>query len=94
MTKNAAYGYSYLMAFLYVGLGTLSVLSMYPDNLFYGEWVMWTLLFTLPVNFVSWGILYSDPSQHIVVIFIQIAIFILVGWLLFKLLFKRHIINT
>ncbi|WP_332004238.1 hypothetical protein [Chitinophaga sp.] len=41
MTKNAAYSYSYLVSFLYVGFGTLTILSLYPDNLFYGEWVSW-----------------------------------------------------
>lgn len=36
-------------------------------------------------------ILYSDPSQQVVVVFVQIVIFILVGWLLFKFLFKKYI---
>lgn len=91
MTKRTAYKYSYLIAFLYVGLGTLSILSMYPDNLFFGEWAMWGLILTLPVNFIGWGILYSDSSQQTIVILIQIVVFILVGWLLFRLLFKRYI---
>jgi len=94
MTKNTAYKYSYLIAFLYVGLGTLSILSMYPDNLFFGEWVMWGILFTLPVNVLGWGILYADRSQHAIVIFVQIVVFILVGWLLFRLLFKKYITET
>lgn len=41
MTRSAAYRYSYLISFLYVGFGTLSILSVYPDSLLYGEWVLW-----------------------------------------------------
>ncbi|MET3877744.1 hypothetical protein [Chitinophaga sp. OAE865] len=91
MSKSTAYIYSYLVAFLYVGLGTLSILSMYPDNLLFGEWVMWGVLVTLPVNFIGWGILYSDPNQHGIVILVQILVFILVGLLFFRVLFKRYI---
>ena len=94
MTKNTAYKYAYLIAFIYVGVGTFSILSMYPHNLFYGEWVMWGVLLTLPVNFIGWAILYSDPEQHALVIPVQIVVFILVGWLLFRLVFKKYITKT
>lgn len=98
MSKNTAYLYSYLIAFLYVGAGTLSVLSMYPDNLLYGEWVLWGLLLTLPANVISFGILYAEPPHQltiiVVVILIQIIIFLLIGKLLFKLLFKKQVTNT
>ncbi|WP_212003251.1 hypothetical protein [Chitinophaga sp. HK235] len=65
-------------------------LHLYPDNLFYGEWVMWMLLFTLPINFISWGVLYGDPNQHIIMIFVQFVVFLLTGWVLFRLIFKRY----
>lgn len=91
MNTKSAYGYAYLIAFLYVGLGTLSVLSMYPDNLFYREWVVWVLLITVPVNFISWGILYADPTQQLLVIFIQFLIFILIGQLIFAFFFKKQV---
>ncbi len=64
---------------------------MYPDNLLYGEWVMWGLLITLPVNFISWSILYAAPSQALMVLFVQTAIFALTGAVLYRLLFRRYI---
>jgi len=94
MTKNAAYSYSYLVSFLYVGFGTLTILSLYRDNLFYGEWVSWGMLVTFPVNFIAFGIIYADPGQQALVIVVQTIVFILVGYLLFNLLFKRYITST
>jgi len=91
MTKKVAYGYSYLIAFLYVGLGTLATLSVFPDNLFYGGWVIWAVLVTLPVNAFSLGVLYGGvPNQYLIVACVQSVMFLLTGWLLFRLVFKRY----
>lgn len=45
------------------------------------------------INFISWGILYVDLNQYLIVLPIQTVIFILTGWLLFRFLFRRYIVT-
>lgn len=91
MRKKSAYGYAYLIALLYVGFGTLAVLSMYPDDPFYGEWVLWGLFITFPVSAASWAVLYAAPSQLLLVVFIQFGIFVLTGKAIYRIFFARHV---
>lgn len=91
MYKRQAYRYAYLIAFLYVGLGTLAVLSVYPDDPLFGEWVLWVLFITFPVSATSWAVRYAAPSQQLLVIFIQLGIFVLTGKAMYKVFFARHV---
>lgn len=87
MKKNSKYVYAYLISFFYVGLGTVSVLSLYPHDLLYGNWVTYCLIFTLPVSAFSVGIRYAEPSQYLLVVCIQLLIFLFTGWIIFRLFF-------
>jgi hypothetical protein len=92
MNKKTAYGYAYLISLLYVGLGTVSVLSVYPHDFLYGDWVTYSMIPTLPVCVIGIGIRYADPSQYSVIISIQVLTFLLLGRLIFRLFFKRKIV--
>jgi hypothetical protein len=91
MTKKTAYTYAYLLSFLYVGFGTFTVLSLYPDDPFCGHWVMYSLLFTFPVSVISFGIRYAEPDAYMPVILIQLVMFLLTGWIIYRRFFRRKV---
>ena len=61
----------------YVGLGTFSVSSIYPSDLFYGEWSVFGLLFTFPVSILSFGYRFMEKEPYYPVLIIQFITFIL-----------------
>lgn len=63
------------MSLFYVGLGTLSVCSIYPDDLFYGNWSLFVLVVTFPVSIVSFGYRYAEPNLLYPVFLIQLIMF-------------------
>ncbi|MNK03716.1 hypothetical protein D3C87_215660 [compost metagenome] len=80
-TRNKFYKLSFIYSLSYVGLGTLSILSLYPSSLFYGEWVFIALLITLPVNFVSFVVVFSEADATGLVLIVQ-ALMFLIFWLI------------
>ena len=38
-----------IISAIYVGIGTLAVCSIYPKDLFYGDWSLFVLIWTMPV---------------------------------------------
>lgn len=68
---------TFWIAFGYVGLGTLSVCSVYPDDLFYGDWALFGLLITFPVSIISFGFRYGESQMLYPVFIIQFVMFIL-----------------
>jgi hypothetical protein len=61
MNKKALF-ISLIISFFYVGLGTLSLLALYPSSPIYGDWAFYIMLFTLPVSFIGFGIIYAEPN--------------------------------
>ncbi|MEI7802970.1 MAG: hypothetical protein WCI97_10020 [Bacteroidota bacterium] len=45
----------FVLTFLYVGLGTLAVCSIYPNDFLYGDWSQWVLVITFPIDALSFG---------------------------------------
>lgn len=80
---------SFFIAIVYVGIGTLSVLSSYPDAPLYGNWVIIADIITLPVNFVSIAIVFASPKAYTAVIIVQIAYFLLAWFVLFRLFVRK-----
>lgn len=80
-----------ICSLLYVGLGTLSLLSASPSSLFYGEWVLPAMVFTLPVNVFSFGIAYSDADAIFLILFIQLVIFLIFWLILYYVVRSMHI---
>ncbi|HYG37200.1 MAG TPA: hypothetical protein VD908_01215 [Cytophagales bacterium] len=65
------------IAFLYVGFATLTVCSVYPDDLFYGSWSLLGLIITFPVSIISSGYRYAESESLFPVFIIQFVMFIL-----------------
>lgn len=81
--KNA-----FLISLGYVGIGTVSVLCVYPP--YYGDWVLIGLLLTFPVSILSFGIMYAEADAYNSVLFVQFII-LLACWLLaFRYLRKKY----
>lgn len=84
--KNAALYRSFLISFSYVLIGTISVLSVYPSSPLSGDWVVFTLLLTFPVSLVSFGVMYAEPNATMTVLFIQLAMFLITWYVVYKAL--------
>jgi hypothetical protein len=63
---------------VYVGLGTVAVLCVYPP--YYGDWVLLVLLLTFPVTILSLGVMYGSSDSFLIVISIQ-SIMLILTWL-------------
>lgn len=81
---------AFIISFLYVFIGTISVLSVYPEAPLYGDWVIVTLVLTLPVTFISLGVMYADASAFGLVVLIQLVVFCVLWYVLFRVLDKRQ----
>lgn len=80
---------SFLISVIYVGLATVTVLSVYPSSPLYGDWVILSALLTLPVNFLSHAIMYGDPNDKKLVLIIQ-GLYFLAFWVfLYRYLVKK-----
>jgi hypothetical protein len=95
MNKSSLFQFkkSLLIALVYVGLGTISVLSIYPSSPLYGSWVIFVLFLTLPVNFISVAVMYSDSSAFESILIIQLFYFF-VFWFILYYIMKRKALNN
>ncbi len=64
------------LAFLYVGYGTLAVCSVYPSDLFHGEWAGWSVIPTFPVTIISFGLRFADGHTLYPVFIVQSIMFV------------------
>jgi hypothetical protein len=62
----------------YVGLGTLSVCSVFPADTFFGSWSAVGLLLTFPVTLVSFAYRFIEPRIIYPIFIIQFIMFIIV----------------
>jgi hypothetical protein len=76
----------------YYGLGTLSVSSVYPSDLFYGEWSVFGLLFTFPVSILSFGYRFMEKEPYYPVLIIQFVMFVVL-FLFLSLIPKKKKVN-
>ena len=86
-----------IISAIYVGIGTLAVCSIYPKDLFYGDWSLFVLIWTMPVIIFSLVYRYAEADNLIPVFIIQLIMFVftflslcLVSFL-FKSIFKSII---
>ncbi|WP_437919712.1 hypothetical protein [Sphingobacterium sp. LRF_L2] len=86
--SKKAYNNSLVISILYVGLGTISVLCLYPP--YYADWVLLVALLTIPVNFISFGLMFSSPGNWLWVLLIQLFVFFLTWRLVYKWLKKKY----
>ena len=95
-TTFIAFKKSFFITLAYVGLGTVSVLSLgldLPDNDLIDGLLTVILLLTIPVTCISFAVMYSSPDYGLVLI-IQSIVF-LVFWLIaFSILYRKNKINS
>ncbi len=84
---------AFKISFFYVGLGTLSVCSVYPDDMFYGDWSLYVLLITFPISIISFGYRYAEANLLIPVFVIQLIMFFLAYFLLSSFLKNKKAQN-
>ncbi|MDB5143871.1 MAG: hypothetical protein JWQ66_2584 [Mucilaginibacter sp.] len=87
---------SFLITLLYVGLGTISVLCLGPNSPsseFINDLLTLILFVTIPVTFISIGIMYSSPNYDAVLI-VQSIIFLLFWLIVFSILNRKNKINA
>ncbi|MFD0998577.1 hypothetical protein ACFQ21_04635 [Ohtaekwangia kribbensis] len=89
MNKKAFYD-SLLASFLYVGLGTISVMSIYPGSLFHGGWAFVGVLLTLPVSFVGFGIMYADSDGYWYTLLAQVCVFFVAWFVTYQYYEKKY----
>lgn len=77
----------FFIALAYVGIGTLSVCSILPNDRFYNEWFLVGLVFTFPVTIVSFAYRYAEGNVLYPVFIIQAIMFVLT-FLIFSNLLK------
>ena len=78
MIKNKK---AFWIAFFYVGVASLVLLTMYPKDILYNEnfndFTLLLLLLTFPANIISFGIRYGSSDTYIPVIITQLIFFII-----------------
>ena len=77
-----------IISAIYVGIGTLAVCSIYPKDLFYGNWSLIVLLITFPVTIISFGYRFAETNYLIPVLIIQFVMF-LITFLILSFLIKK-----
>ncbi|MBF9254182.1 hypothetical protein I2I11_12830 [Pontibacter sp. 172403-2] len=79
---------AFFISLIYVGVGTLCLLSMYADSPLYGDWAFFGALITLPVTFASFGLLYMEPERFGLALLIQAIMFFVMWYLVYRSLNK------
>ena len=90
MINKKAFYDSLLASFLYVGFGTISVMSAYPGSLFHGDWALIGTLLTLPVSFIGFGIMYADSGGYWATMLAQIGVFFVMWFLAYIYYEKKY----
>lgn len=76
---------SLLISLFYVGLGTISLLALYPSSPIFGEWSLYTTLLTFPVSFIGFGIAYAEPNNIPLLLFVQLVVFLLFWLIIYRM---------
>jgi hypothetical protein len=79
---------AFYISFFYVGLGTLSILSLDPSFFLYGPWAFWGYVITLPVSIFSFGVAYSGNGASTTILIIQSIVFLIFWFLLYRYFLK------
>ena len=68
---------AFLISFFYVGIGTLAICNSYGSDPLYGDWTIYTVLFTFPVTIFSFIYRFAESGNLIPIYIIQFIMFIL-----------------
>ena len=93
MNRRKAFTYSYIISFFYVGWATAVVLSLYPEDIFFGDWATYSMIPTFPVAIISFMYRFTTPDSYWPVVVIQGLNFLALGPILYKLFFRKSIVH-
>jgi len=91
MSKRKAYIYSYIISLFYVGWATIAVLSLYPDDVFFGDWAAYSMILTFPAAILSFVYRFTTPDSYWPVILIQLLSLLAFGPIIYWLFFRKNI---
>lgn len=81
---------SFIVSLLYVGLGTISLLGVYPSDPFYSDWSIVGLLITIPVSFIGFGVIYMEANSYTLLLFVQSLVFLLLFFIVYTFLTRNQ----
>lgn len=76
-----------LISVIYVGLGTITVFSLFPTDPFDGNWTYIGLILTFPVSVISFAYRFAEKNSTEGALIIQLIMFVLT-FLIFSLFTK------
>ena len=88
--QSRAFNNSLTLSIVYVGIGTVSVLSMYTDSFVMAWFALIGIILTFPVSFVSLGIIYMEPNNYVEILLVQSVVFGLFWFISYRVLLKRY----
>ncbi len=88
--KRRAAKSSLAIGLIYVGLGTITAMSVYPGSPLYGDWIYLGLLLTLPVSVTGFAVMYAKPDVYLLVLVVQTIMFFIFWLVLYRYLLKRY----
>nr|WP_320036971.1 hypothetical protein [uncultured Bacteroides sp.] len=71
MKNIGAFKKSLIISIIYVGLSILALLAIYPGSSFNGAWCWFVLELTLPVSFLSFGLIYFGILDEVGILQVQ-----------------------
>jgi hypothetical protein len=88
--RSKALKNSSIVAFTYVGLGTLSLFAINSDSLISDVAGIFFLL-TLPVSFLGFGILYGEgPAGYGLMLGVQLLVFLIFWYAVYRVILHRY----
>lgn len=78
---------SFILSFFYVGISTLSLISMSPLSGIYSEWASLGLLITILISTIGFCVMYMERDYQVLA-YIQVSIFFLIWLFGYKSLLK------
>ena len=86
---------SFIISFLWIGLGTLVILSSSPKYNFlgfdYDSLIFWFLFFiTFPFNIILFCLLFLESDIYVIVILLQSIKVLIYWWIIYKIFIRKN----
>lgn len=92
MRDPKAYRNSLIFSVCYVGFATIALFSMFPDSILHGDWALMSMILTMPVSVISFGVIFGggdQPYASLLVFLIQSVMFLLTWYISYKIFRKK-----
>jgi len=89
MKNIGAFKKSLIFSIIYVGSSILALLSIYSGSSFNGAWSWFVLELTLPVSFLSFGLIYFGILDEVGILQVQGIMFLITWFFLYWAMKKK-----